>query len=314
MAHMSTNVSETNPLKKLSTIDNIKVSAAISLVILLWSLSEPIHTLYSSNFSEISTTPLGDDFFAIIILVLANIFTYFSKNFFNSFWFLISSYVVGAICFFPSLSVLSSEYANYLGIILLLVLYVVIAVTLILLAFQAQILIRVENKIQKLLSIFSLILVTIASILLLFPTKKVYLKAINGGQFEASGTSEHIYYSGAFSELGLAYKYIIVGTLLALVTAQVLQLLGFKFPSLANLILFLPLILMVVTIFQVFGTVPFEQSDGWSSENLLQFKPTRTTSGTVSFYSFVGVIIILMANSLVGYVFESTRAVDKKTS
>jgi len=257
---------------------------------------------------------LGDDFFAIIILALANIFTYFSKNFFNSFWFLISSYVVGAICFFPSLSVLSSEYANYLGIILLLVLYVVIAVTLILLAFQAQILIRVESKIQKLLSIFSLTLVTIASILLLFPTKKVYLKAINGGQFEASGTSEHIYYSGAFSELGLAYKYIIVGTLLALVTAQVLQLLGFKFPSLANLILFLPLILMVVTIFQVFGTVPFEQSDGWSSENLLQFKPTRTTSGTVSFYSFVGVIIILMANSLVGYVFESTRAVDKKTS
>ena len=314
MTHMSTNISETNPLKKLSTIDNIKVSAAISLVILLGVLSEPIHTFYSSNVSEISTTPLGDDFFAIIILALANIFTYFSKNFFNSFWFLISSSVVGAICFFPSLIVLSPEYANYLGIILSLVLYLVISVTLILLAFQAQTLVRIDNKVQKLLSILSLTLVALASILLLFPTRKVYLKAINGGQFEASGTSEHIYYEGAFSDLGLAYKYIIVGTLLALVTAQVLQLLGFKFPNLANLILFLPLILMVVTILQMFGTVPFEQSDGWSSENLLQFKPTRTTSGTGSFYGFVGVIVILMANSLVGYVLESTRAVDKKTS
>ena len=161
------------------------------------------------------------------------------------------------------------------------------------------------------MGIFGLVLCISSSIFVAQPQIKIFLSALEGTEFQASGTNTHTYLTNSFSEIGLAYKLLIVILMILIFILFVLQILGFKITPISFIVLSLPIFTKFVNDFISFGSRAFTPDDNWDKASIDLYRPVKTITGTFFYYGFLSSIILIIVTALISYVFESNTKSTK---
>lgn len=281
----------------------IKLIPISTTPLLLLMLFIPSREFLYSNFSYIGLNNLGDDAIAIIFFILINIYTYFSKNNRYRFWIGLNSTLGTSLFIFPDL-LGTEDTVNpvYLGVMTLV--YIVVLLSFFGQSDLKKIFTKNSRTSQQLLGISGIMLTFIMGFFSMQPSEKTLLKAV-GTNFEKSGTNTHSYLSPEFSEQGLDIQIVTLLSILFLLILFTIQVIGIIPSPISYLPILLWFILEVLGGVTSLGTKSFEPSDSWSQQDIAKFNPTETTTGTLEFFIFSILTLLIIVNVLISFVLES---------
>lgn len=277
--------------------------------LLLLMLFIPSREFTGSNLSLIGLNNLGDDAIAILFFSLTNVYIYFTKNEKYRFWIGLNSTLGTALFIFPDFfKSIDSINPLYLGVMTLI--YTLVPLSLFGQSDLRNIFTKTPQINQQLLGISGLALTFIIGFFSMQPTEQYLLKAI-GIDFEKSGTNTHSYLSPEFSEIGFGNRIATILSVVFLVILFTLQIIGIAPSPVAYLPILLWFVLKIFSVLTSLGTDLFEPSDGWTPQDIAEYQPTKTTTGTFEFYIFALFTLIVIVNILISFVIQSSQ--NKKT-
>lgn len=278
--------------------------------LLLLMLFIPSREFTESNFSLIGLNNLGDDAIAIIFFILSNIYNYFAKNYKYRFWIGLTSNLGTALFIFPDFPK-SVDTINpvYLGVMTLI--YILVLLSIFGQSDLRNIFKKVPHISQQLLGISGLVLTLIVGFFSMQPAEQYLLKAI-GTNFEKSGTNTHLYLSPEFSEIGFGNQIATVLSIIFLVTLFTIQIIGIIPSPIAYLPILMWFVLKVLSVLFNLGTDLFDASDGWTPQDIAEFQPTKTLTGTFAFYVFSFGTLLIIVNALISFVIQNVS--NKQTT